>query len=59
MKEELTSLMHLEFCRDEEERIEMAACGVYFDVNKHGKDLTESLKRYGITKEQYEENKPY
>lgn len=59
MKEELTTKMHMEFCKDEQERIELAACAVYFDVTKYKKELEASLKEYNITREQYEGNKPF
>jgi hypothetical protein len=60
MKEELTTLMHLEFCKDEKEELEMKADGVYFDVFRN-KRLTfeDALKRYQISEEQVWENMTY
>lgn len=57
MKEELTSKMHMEFCKDEEERLELAAMAVFADVKK-GKSKEIALKEYNITADQYEAYKP-
>ena len=60
MKEELTTLMHMEFCRDEQERIELAAMGIEAEVFYHrSTPFEEALKKYNITEEQFWENKPY
>ena len=58
MKEELTTDMHLEFCKDEEDRLDTAACAVYMAVLKHKQDFKESLAKYNITEKQYEKYKP-
>jgi hypothetical protein len=60
MKEELTTLMHMEFCKDEEERIELAVHGVFNAVFYHQTmSFSEALKRYGITEQIFWENPPF
>ena len=55
--EELTTLMHMEFCRDEQERLELAAMGVEADVFYHRSlSFDDALKVYKITEEQFWEN---
>jgi len=60
MKEELTTLMHMEFARDEQERLELAAHGVFDAVYVH-KELKfdDALKVYGITEAEFWDNPPY
>ena len=54
MTEELTSIMHTEFAKDEDERIEFASIGVYADVFKHRKTtLKDALIRYTVTENQF------
>lgn len=57
MKEELTTKMHMEFCKSEEERLELAAMAAFSEIRK-GKSKESALKEYGITEEQYERYKP-
>jgi hypothetical protein len=59
MKEELTTKMHLEFCRDEKEALELRILDVAATY-KHGKgkpeDVEQALKDMDLTKEQYNAN---
>lgn len=57
MREELTTKMHMEFCNTDDERLELAAMAVFSDMRK-GNSLSDSLKKYGISAEDYEKHKP-
>jgi hypothetical protein len=60
MEEELTTLMHMEFCLDEKERIELAVYGVFNAVFYHQTlSFSEALKKYGITEQIFWENPPF
>lgn len=60
MQDELTTLMHVEFCQTEEEELELRSDGVYFDVFKHRKmTFQKALQVYEITESQFWENMPY
>lgn len=55
MKEELTTLMHTEFCRNDEERFELLIMQITADVfEDRTKTLYDALKEYGMTMEQFE-----
>ena len=59
MEEELTSLMHMEFCLNEQERIEIAAMAVYAEVFNHKSiSFDKALIKYSISEEQFYENMP-
>jgi hypothetical protein len=60
MKEELTSLMHMEFCQDEQERVEFAAMAIFAEVFE-GKiiDFNDALKKYSISEAEFWENMPF
>lgn len=55
-KEELTTDMHSEFIGSEIPKLDLYVMGVYGAVNR-GVLLDDALKKYGITREQYEANK--
>jgi hypothetical protein len=55
MKEELTALMHLEFCKDEQEAMELRVMTVAA-VKERGGNVDEALKDMGLTKEEYNNN---
>ncbi|MDR1369878.1 MAG: hypothetical protein LBJ72_07105 [Dysgonamonadaceae bacterium] len=54
MEEELTTLMHMEFCQDENERLKLAAMSIDCEVFKHRKtSFEDALKKYSITEKQF------
>ncbi|MDR2425259.1 MAG: hypothetical protein LBD59_11160 [Prevotellaceae bacterium] len=55
MEEELTTLMHLEFCKDEQEAMDLRVMEVAA-VKDSGGDVEAALKRMGLTKEEYNKN---
>lgn len=55
-KEELTTDMHLEFIGSEISKLDLYIMGVYGAVSR-GIPLDDALKKYGLTREQYESNK--
>jgi hypothetical protein len=52
MKEELTTKMHLEFCLDEDEALDLRVMDTYAQVCK-GVDPSVALKKNGLTREEY------
>lgn len=54
-KEELTTEMHSEFLGKEIPNLDLKVMGVYGAVAR-GVSLTDALKRYEITRKQYEQN---
>ena len=54
-KEELTTEMHSEFIGKEIPKLDLYVIGVYGAVAR-GLSLDEALKKYGLTREQYEKN---
>ena len=58
--DELTSLMHMEFAKDEDERLEFAAGAVESEVfYRLSISFENALKKYDITEEQFFENMTY
>lgn len=55
MKEEFTTEMHAELIGKEVSNFDLKVMGVYGAVAR-GVALTDALKRYEITREQYEKN---
>jgi ACT domain-containing protein len=55
MKEELTTLMHMEFCKDEWEAMELRIMEVTA-VHERGGDVDAALKKMGLTREEYNKN---
>jgi hypothetical protein len=55
MKEELTSLMHLEFCKDEQEAMDLRVMSVAA-VKARGGDVEAALKDVGLTRDEYNNN---
>lgn len=55
MKEEFTTEMHAELIGKEVSNFDLKVMGVYGAVAR-GVSIEEALKRYGITREQYEKN---
>jgi hypothetical protein len=54
MKEELTTLMHMEFCKDEDERLDIAAMSIDVEVFRNREIAFEdALKKYSITEKQF------
>jgi tRNA U34 5-carboxymethylaminomethyl modifying enzyme MnmG/GidA len=54
MKEELTTLMHMEFCKDEDERLDIAAMSIDMEVFRRREiDFETALKKYSITEKQF------
>lgn len=54
-KEELTTEMHSEFLGKEISQLDLKVMGVYGAVAR-GVSLDDALERYGLTREQYEQN---
>lgn len=54
-KEELTTDMHAEFIGKEIPKFDLYVMGVYGAVAR-GVSLEDALKKYGLTREQYEAN---
>lgn len=54
-KEELTTEMHSEFLGKEIPQSDLKVMGVYGAVAR-GVSLDDALERYGLTREQYEQN---
>ncbi|MDR0711134.1 MAG: hypothetical protein LBF67_02145 [Prevotellaceae bacterium] len=55
MKEELTTMMHLEFCKDEQEAMDLRVMHVTAVIEKGG-DVEAALKEMGLTREEYNSN---
>ena len=55
-REELTTDMHSEFIGSEIPKLDLYVMGVYGAVAR-GVSLDDALKKYGLTREQYEANK--
>lgn len=55
-QEELTTDMHSEFIGSEIPKLDLYVMGVYGAVGR-GLPLEDALKKYGLTREQYEANK--
>ncbi|MDR2814355.1 MAG: hypothetical protein LBB79_06855 [Prevotellaceae bacterium] len=55
MKEELTTMMHLDFCKDEQEAMDLRVMHVAATVDKGG-DVEAALKEMGLTREEYNKN---
>ena len=55
MKEELTTLMHMEFCKDEWEAMELRVMEVSVVADRGG-DVDAALKAMGLTREEYNQN---
>jgi hypothetical protein len=55
MKEELTTSMHMEFCKNEQEAMDLRVMEVAATKEKGG-DVEAALKRMGLTKEEYNAN---
>lgn len=53
--EELTTEMHSEFLGKEIPQLDLKVMGVYGAVAR-GVSLDDALERYGLTREQYEQN---
>lgn len=54
MKEELTTKMQIEFCKDENEKLDLIAMQIDIDVFEDKRmTLKEALKYYGISWEQF------
>jgi hypothetical protein len=54
MKEELTTLMHMEFCQDEDERLTIAAMAIDCEVFRDREiSFEDALKKYSITEKQF------
>jgi tRNA U34 5-carboxymethylaminomethyl modifying enzyme MnmG/GidA len=57
MEEELTTLMHMEFCLNEEERLDIAAMSIDCEVfQKREITFEAALKKYSITEKQFWEH---
>lgn len=54
-KEELTTEMHSEFIGKEIPKFDLYVMGVYGALRR-GMSLKDALKKYGLTREQYEAN---
>lgn len=54
-KEELTTEMHSEFIGKEIPKLDLYVMGVYGALRR-GMSLEDALKKYGLTREQYEAN---
>ncbi|MFG6385765.1 MAG: hypothetical protein K1V80_04760 [Muribaculaceae bacterium] len=54
-KEELTTEMHSEFIGDEIPKIDLYVMGVYGAIAR-GVTIEEALKKYGLSREEYETN---
>jgi tRNA U34 5-carboxymethylaminomethyl modifying enzyme MnmG/GidA len=54
MKEELTTLMHMDFCLNEDERLDIAAMSIDMEVfRKREISFEDALKKYSITEKQF------
>jgi hypothetical protein len=54
MEEELTTLMHMEFCQDEDERLDIAAMAIDCEVFQRREiSFENALKKYSITEKQF------
>lgn len=57
MKEELTTLMHLEFCKNREEELELLIMQIRSDVfEKKTKTLEDALSQYRVSMAEFEEH---
>jgi hypothetical protein len=56
MKEELTTLMHCEFCETEEEVMELLVMATYNQIENKGIKPEIALKNNNLTMEQYNAN---
>jgi hypothetical protein len=55
MEEELTTLMHMDFCKDEWEKMELRIMEVSVAVDRGG-DVEAALKKMRLTREEYNAN---